>query len=168
MIDLKTYLIRCSRGKCIKPSVCVVPVLYRFPRSLINSFELLWWSNSIPGQWLISKIIPVHKKGDKKCIENYRPVANLCSVSKIFEKLILKRINELEVINGIKVGGNQQHGFIRNKSTVTAGLLLQSLITRALVIPLEWLNLSIETFKVRCKKLLLWKMKYIWTRLWPL
>ena len=36
------------------------------------------------------------------------------------------------------------------------------------IIPLEWLNLSIETFKVRCKKLLLWKMKYIWTRLWPL
>ena len=30
------------------------------------------------------------------------------------------------------MGGEQQHGFVRNKSTVTAGLLLQSLITRAL------------------------------------
>ena len=86
----------------------------------------------MPGQWLISKIIPVHKKGDKKCVENYRPVANLCSVSKIFEKLILKRIYELEAISGISIGGKQQHGFIKNKSTVTAGLLLQSLISRAL------------------------------------
>ena len=34
-------------------------------------------------------------------IENYRPVANLCCVSKIFEKLIIKRISELEAINGI-------------------------------------------------------------------
>ena len=59
-------------------------------------------------------------------------MANLCSVSKIFEKLILKRINDLEAINGIRVGGKQQHGFMRNKSTATAGLLLQSLIARAL------------------------------------
>ena len=64
-------------------------------------------------------------------IENYRLVANLCSVSKIFEKLIVKKINELEIINGISVGGKQQHGFMKNKSTVAAGLILQSLIARA-------------------------------------
>ena len=65
-------------------------------------------------------------------IENYRPVANLCCVSKIFEKLILKRIQDLESISGITVGGNQQHGFAKSKSTVTAGLILQSLIACAL------------------------------------
>ena len=69
-------------------------------------------------------------QGKKQMIENYRPVANLCSVSKIFEKLILKRISELEVINGISVGGKQQHGFMKNKSTASAGLLLQSLMSR--------------------------------------
>ena len=63
---------------------------------------------------------------------NYRPVANLCSVSKIFEKLILKKINELEIVNRVSVGGKQQHGFLKNKSTVTAGLILQSLIACAL------------------------------------
>ena len=65
-------------------------------------------------------------------IENYRPVANLCCVSKVFEKLILKRIYDLESLNGIYIGGNQQHGFMKNKSTATAGLILQSLIARAL------------------------------------
>ena len=65
-------------------------------------------------------------------MENYRPVANLCSFSKIFEKLILKRIYELEIVNGIKLAGKQQHGFQKNKSTLTAGLLLQSLIAGAL------------------------------------
>ena len=79
-----------------------------------------------------SSLNPKVKAIQKKCIENYRPVENLCSVSKIFEKLILKRINDLEAINGIRVGGKQQHGFMRNKSTATAGLLLQSLIARAL------------------------------------
>ena len=51
---------------------------------------------------------------------------------KIFEKLILRRIHELEILNGVFVEGKQQHGFMKNKSMVTAGLILQSLITRAL------------------------------------
>ena len=65
-------------------------------------------------------------------IENYRPVANLCCTSKTFEKLILKRILELESVNGIFLVGKQQHGFMKNKSTMTAGLILQSLIGRAM------------------------------------
>ena len=40
----------------------------------------------------LNKTIPMHKKGPRKDIENYRPIANPCSTSKIFEKLILKRI----------------------------------------------------------------------------
>ena len=85
-----------------------------------------------PEQWLMSKIIPVHKKGDKNLFENYRPFANLCCVSKSFEKLIVKRINDIEIFNGVPFGGKQQHGFIKNKSTVIAGLVLQSLIARAI------------------------------------
>ena len=72
-------------------------------------------------------------------------MANLCSVSKIFETLILKRINELKSLNGIFLGGKQQHGFVKNKRTVTAGLLLQSLIKRALddhYVALASINLS--------------------------
>ena len=46
----------------------------------------------IPEQWKVAKIIPIFKKGSKVSIENYRPIANLCSASKVFEKLILKQI----------------------------------------------------------------------------
>jgi hypothetical protein len=34
----------------------------------------------------VSKTIPVYKnKGNKKYIENYRPIANLCTASKVFK-----------------------------------------------------------------------------------
>ena len=36
------------------------------------------------------------------------------------------------MINGISVRGKQQHGFMKNKSTTTADLLLQSLIACAM------------------------------------
>ena len=44
----------------------------------------------------MSVITPVHKKGLKDEVSNYRPVANSCSTSKIFDKLTLNRINEIE------------------------------------------------------------------------
>ena len=99
---------------------------------LAKLFMLIYSTKLIPEQWLIAKITPIYKKGSKNQIENYRPVANLCSTSKIFERLILNRINKLEVLNAITLVGKQQHGFTQGKSTATAGLLVQSMIARAL------------------------------------
>ena len=80
----------------------------------------------------MSKITPIHKKGDKNNIKNYRPISNLCSMSKIFEKLIMQRIIEIEDFNNVDLTGRKQHGFKRKRSTSTAGLELQSEIARAL------------------------------------
>ena len=38
----------------------------------------------------------------------------------------------MEILNGTSLAGKQQHGFQKNKSTLTVGLLLQSLIAGAL------------------------------------
>jgi hypothetical protein len=56
-------------------------------------------------------------------------VANLCSATKIFEKLILKQVQYLEKTTNLDFTGLQQHGF--KKSTATARLILQSIISRA-------------------------------------
>ena len=98
---------------------------------LTELFYKIYHQKIIPEQWSIAKIIPVFKKGSKTEIENYRPIANQCSISKIFEKLILKQINYLESVNKLNFSGKQQHVFQKNKSTGTAGLLLQSLIAHA-------------------------------------
>ena len=93
--------------------------------------DQIYSSCSIPDQWKVAKIIPIFKKGNKNEIENYRPIANLCSASKIFKKLILKQIQYLENTNKLDLTGKNQHGFKRNRSTSTAGALLQSIIARA-------------------------------------
>ena len=56
---------------------------------------MIYVQKTIPDQWKLAKIIPVFKKGNKNKIENYRPIANQYSTSKIFEKLILKQIHYL-------------------------------------------------------------------------
>jgi hypothetical protein len=76
-------------------------------------------------------VFPVFKKGNKNKIENYRPISNLCSTSKIFEKLILRQILLIQENSKIDFTGNEQHGFKKAKSTSTAGLIIQSIISRA-------------------------------------
>ena len=98
----------------------------------VGLFRRIYDQKAIPDQWSIAKVTPIHKKGLKCDIENYRPIANLCSSSKLFEKLILKRMLQIESNTGIDLTGKQQHGFKRNKSTTSLSLQLQSLIARAL------------------------------------
>ena len=55
---------------------------------LAHLIKLIFNEKIVLEQWLISKIIPIHKKGNKANVENYRLVANLCSASKVFEQEI--------------------------------------------------------------------------------
>ena len=87
-------------------------------KPLFKLFSLIYRDKQIPEQWLIAKITPIHKKDSKNKVENYRPVASLCSTSKIFERLILNKISKLEKLNEVNLAGKQQHGFVKGKSTV--------------------------------------------------
>ena len=45
-------------------------------------------SSIYPSTWKKANVIPVHKKDEKQCVNNYRPVSLLPVFGKIFEKLI--------------------------------------------------------------------------------
>ena len=112
----------------------------------------------------MARTIPIHKKGPKKDIENYRPIANLCSASKIFEKLILRRINEIAEENKVDITNTRQHGYKKTKGTLTLGLELQSIIARALDENNHVLMASLDlsaAFDVVNTKLLMKRLKII-------
>jgi len=86
----------------------------------------------IPDQWKTACIIPLHKKGDKEKVENYRPISNLCSPSKAFEKLLLQDLQKREHLNNVDLTHKNQHGFKKQKSTITASLSIQSKLAQLL------------------------------------
>ena len=47
-----------------------------------------------PNTWKKSNIVPVHKKGDKQFVNNYRPVSLLPIFGKVFEKILFNSIFE--------------------------------------------------------------------------
>ena len=64
--------------------------------SLRRPLELIFkdcLANGIfPSDWKKGNIVPVHKKNDKQCLNNYRPISLLLICSKIFERLIFNKM----------------------------------------------------------------------------
>ena len=69
-----------------------------------------------PDIWKRSNICPIHKKGDKQIINNYRPVSLLPICGKIFERIIFNSLYEYVEEN--KLLSVHQSGFRSNDSCV--------------------------------------------------
>ena len=50
-------------------------------------FQQAMESGSFPSEWKKGNVVPIHKKDDKQCLKNYRPISLLPICGKIFEKL---------------------------------------------------------------------------------
>jgi len=84
----------------------------------------------IPKAWKISKIIPVFKKGNRSKIENYQPISNNSSLSKVFEKCLIKKL--FNTLSHDSLMGTFQHSFRPGCSTTTAGVALHDFIASSL------------------------------------
>ena len=62
------------------------------PLSII--FENCLQSGSFPNNWKKSNVMPIHEKGDKQLLQNYRPVSLLPICGKMFERIIFNSIFE--------------------------------------------------------------------------
>ena len=56
------------------------------PLSII--FKLSYNSGTLPREWNLANVVPVHKKGAKDDVQNYRPISLTCLIIKVFERII--------------------------------------------------------------------------------
>ena len=90
---------------------------------LTATFNLSLATAEIPSMWKSAVVIPVLKPGKAPHIStSYRPISLLCPAVKVLERLLLPTLNEHLVPN------SHQHGFRRQRSTVTALLPLATTI----------------------------------------
>ena len=65
-----------------------------------------------------AKVVPIFKKGDRKDINNYRPISLLPILSKPLERIMHNRLNSFLAKHDLL--SHSQFGFIKNKSTTDA------------------------------------------------
>ena len=82
---------------------------------LVLLFNKSYTTGKLPLDWKLANVVPIHKKGKKDNVENYRPVSLTSLVMKIFEKcirdLIFEKCND-------KLSPHQ-HGFLPERSCTT-------------------------------------------------
>jgi hypothetical protein len=90
------------------PSVGIKYIKFLITACMIHTY--------FPDNWKNAKVVPIHKTGkDKKLPSSYRPISLLNTLSKIFEKVLLRRINQhLDSNNILPI---EQHGFRQKYST---------------------------------------------------
>ena len=78
--------------------------------SLTRRFNLSLLQASVPAAWKEAHVIPLHKKGDRSNVKNYRPVSLTSVVSKVLEKVLhfhlYKHLSTSDLLS------NAQHGFV--------------------------------------------------------
>ena len=78
-------------------------------RPLKLIFQSCLKSRKFPTEWKKADVVPVHKKGDKQILKNYRPIWLLPIARKIFERLLCDRMFEFFIENNLI--SNNQSGF---------------------------------------------------------
>ena len=59
---------------------------------MIDLFNRSFRKGSVPSEWKMALVVPIHKGGSKASPTNYRPFALLSIVSKVMEKIVSKRL----------------------------------------------------------------------------
>ena len=144
---ISNNLIKMARCELIKP--------------LTKIINQMLHTGIFPEQLKISKVLPLHKANDKMSLTNYRPIALLPSISKIFECVLLEQLTNHFTDNNLL--SPQQYGFRVKHSTELAALNLVDYLTYKLdtgKIPINiYIDLS-KAFDTLIHDILLDKMSF--------
>lgn len=104
-----------SAGPDGVPGLFVVDCRFALLKPLRHIFHLILNTSCFPDRWKVSRVVPVFKKGDRRNVSNYRPVAILDNFCKILEFCLYN-----PMMNRIKPQlSGCQHGFVPGRSTTT-------------------------------------------------
>ena len=82
---------------------------------LVKLFRLCLSTSTFPSCWKYAYIQPVPKKGDRSNPSNYRPIALISCLSKVFESILNKKI--LRHLTSLNLLSDRQYGFLPGRST---------------------------------------------------
>jgi len=120
------YEVKCTLDRLPNKSTslkCVPVYIFKYFSVILSSIISDLFNSSVssgifPSSLKIARITPLHKKGDRMSVANYRPISNLSIISKVFEKLMYARV--LMYLDKFNLISPHQFGFRTGHSTTDA------------------------------------------------
>lgn len=100
------------------PDSILKMVSHTYVDVLSHIINFSFQEGTFPNILKISKVRPLHKKGSKTNVNNFRPLSNQSFFSKIFELTYRNRLNGF--LHAYNLISPHQHGFTKGRSTCTA------------------------------------------------
>ena len=130
-VELKN-IIKKLKSTCSSKDIVVKVLKFGvdyFSIIISNLFNLSVANRKFPDELKIAKVTPIHKKGNRDSLSNYRPISILGNLNKIFEGVLYKRIySYMEKFN---LFTPSQFGFRKALGTEVAALHLLSYVLPA-------------------------------------
>ena len=102
-----------------------VPHIESFLQEL---FHFLFTNGKFPLEWSRSIIVPIHKKGDLNCCDNYRPISLTSLISKVYTGILYNRLSVFT--ENYEIIPEEQAGFREGFSTIDHIFSLHAMITK--------------------------------------
>ena len=110
------------------PTLIIKECAVELATSLTYIFNQSLALGHFPNCWKEANIVPIHKKAERKYVENYRGISLLPVLSKVFERYVYNYVYP-HIRNKIY---HFQHGFLKQSSTVTQLLEVMNDINNSL------------------------------------
>ncbi|KAJ3656121.1 hypothetical protein Zmor_015219 [Zophobas morio] len=91
----------------------------------------VWTGKGFPGEWRVGQICPIHKKGNKEKVENYRGITFLNTAYKLYEMVLNERL--VTQMNEKSILPESQAGFRRGRGAMDNVYILHHLIEKELL-----------------------------------
>ena len=96
--EVKNILLKVDENKAVGPDNISPRLLRQCADELAGPLATLFnhclQTSTWPESWKTSNVFPVHKKGGKSEVKNYRPVSLLSVISKVVETIVTSRITD--------------------------------------------------------------------------
>ena len=97
-------------------SMVIRDLFLTVPDVIVKLFNVALDKAIFPDCWKTATIVPIFKSGDTHNVTNYRPVSLLPLPGKLFEKILLRHMNDFMEVCGTLT--KDQGGFRKNRSTI--------------------------------------------------
>ena len=105
-----------SQGFDSIPMKIVKSTIREVATRLSHIFYKSFLTGVVPDDMKIAKIVPIYKSGNKKLLNNYRPISILPAFSKLFKKIVCNRLENFLEVQHLMY--EHQYGFIKKHCTI--------------------------------------------------
>ena len=119
--DIKSSILHIPQASAAGLDGVPALLLHKCVDELKFPLSQLWRSSMdeglLPHTLKISKVLPVHKGGERSSPENYRPISLISHICKVFERIVVNKL--INYFEEMSLFNPNQHGFRRGRSCLS-------------------------------------------------